>query len=403
MTWLDLVLKQHEELESPLSFWRWSALAAISAVVKDQVYLDQQLYKLYPNIYVMLHARSGLKKGPPVNFAKKLVGMVNNTRIITGRASIQAILQELGTGYTKPDGSVINKAVAFICSSELTSSIVEDKVATDILMDLYDRSYNEGDWKSLLKSGNAKLIDPTITMLTATNESHSDEFFGKKDIQGGYYARTFIIYENKRNKINSLIKPLINPPDLNKLVIYLKELAKLKGPFKKLDETPAGEYYHDWYGKLAIRQDEMDDETGTLNRFGDSVLKVAMLLSLAKAPNLEICLDSMQEAIDQCEKLLGNTRRISMGRGGKSQYATQKVMILKKFLERENHQISRAQLLKDMGYHLNYNELDEIMEGFDQSGTVSKEVHGSSIVYIMTDKYVNELSEFFKGRNSKKS
>src|SRR5215203_6897148 len=149
--WLTELVNQHKELESPESFWRWSAIAAISAVVKDQVWLDRQIFNLYPNIYVMLHADSGLKKGPPVSMARQLVKAVNNTRIIAGRSSIQGILKDLGTGYTMPDGKIMMKAVAFICSSELSSSIVGDPVATKILTDLYDRQYNVGEWRSLLK------------------------------------------------------------------------------------------------------------------------------------------------------------------------------------------------------------------------------------------------------------
>ena len=37
-----------------------------------------------------------------------------------------------------------------------------------------------------------------------------------------------------------------------------------------------------------IQSQELKDDTGTLNRFGDSVLKVAMLLSLARVPELYI-------------------------------------------------------------------------------------------------------------------
>ncbi len=170
MNWLDELVAQHVELESPQSFWKWAGLAAISAVVKDRIWMDRQIFKTYPNIYVMLHADSGLKKGPPVNMAKRLVQLVNNTMVITGRSSIQGILKELGTAKTLPGGRVQTNSVAFICSSELSSSIVEDKVATTILTDLYDRSYNVGEWQSLLKMESFKLKDPTITMLTATNE-----------------------------------------------------------------------------------------------------------------------------------------------------------------------------------------------------------------------------------------
>src|SRR5690606_28300861 len=119
--------------------------AAISAVIKDNVWLDRaKVFKTYGNIYVMLHADSGLKKGPPVSMAKQLVKQVNNTRIITGRSSIQGILKEMGSAQTQPGGKVLTKSVVFVCSSELSSSIVEDKVATKILTDLYDRQYNEG-------------------------------------------------------------------------------------------------------------------------------------------------------------------------------------------------------------------------------------------------------------------
>ena len=324
MTWLDKLLSQHNELESPTNFWLWGGMAAISATVKDNVWLDRQIYNLYPNIYVMFHAESGLKKGPPISMAKQLVKGVGGTRIISGRSSIQGILKELGTAQTQPGGKVINKSCAFICSSELTSWIVEDKVATDILTDLYDRQYNMGEWKSLLKMEQFTLKDPTITMLTATNEAHSEDFFGKKDIHGGYFARTFVISENRRNRANSLLVPLTNPPNYIEAVEYLKELAKLSGPFAPLatkELTPecsiphaehvtgemnyfseAGLVYQKWYENFITETltEDLRDDTGTLNRFGDSVLKVAMLLALSRSPELYIDPQSMELAIEYC-------------------------------------------------------------------------------------------------------
>lgn len=398
-SWLDEVIEQHKELESPLTFWYWAGLAALSAVVKDNIWLDQQAYKVYPNIYVMLHAKSGLKKGPPVSMANKIVSAVNDTNIIRGRASIQGILKKLGTAYTKPGGIVVNKAVAFICSSELSSSMVEDKAAMDILTDLYDRNYNEGNYESLLKSETFKLKDATLTILTATNAAHSEEFFGKKDIQGGYFARTFIIYADKRNKINSLVYPLDNPPDYEQLSIYPKELSLLRGPFEKLYLSPVGKYYDEWYNDFVTKTAEIEDETGTLNRFGDSVLKVAMLISLSQEPKLEISLSAMEQAIEQCEKLIGHTRRVTMGKRGRSNFANQKVMIIEKLMKREPHMITRAQLMMDMHYHLNASELDEIMTGFQQSGMIVSEMQGSTQLYVMPDSHVDKLKDWLAGRD----
>jgi len=423
MSWLQSIIKQHEELESPVSFWYWSAIAALSAVVKDQVWLDRQIYNLYPNIYVMLHAESGLKKGPPISMARQLVKPVNNTRIISGRSSIQGILKDLGTAYTQPGGKIQTKSVAFICSSELSSSIVEDKVATKILTDLYDRQYNVGEWRSLLKMETFELKDPTITMLTATNEAMSEDFFTRSAIQGGYFARTFIIYEKESKVSNSLIYPLSNPPNYTTSADYLKQVAKLHGQFhpiaqiEKNDEfryrkvkhgrdvyfNEVGVIYDDWYEnfKELVKVSERD-ETGTLNRFGDSVLKVAMLLSLAQEPTLFLKREAMVEAITESEKLLGNVRKTTMGRHGISQSSLLKTMIIMELLNRENHQVTRTVMMKKMWQHYeNSVEFDDIMQSFDASGMISTNNIGNQIVYTMPANQVEELKVYMAGKSGK--
>ena len=424
MTWLDKLLSQHSELESPTNFWLWGGMAAISAIVKDNVWLDRQIYNLYPNIYVMFHADSGLKKGPPISMAKQLVRAVNNTRIISGRSSIQGILKELGTAQTQPGGKVNAKSNAFICSSELTSSIVEDKVATDILTDLYDRQYNIGEWRSLLKMESFNLKDPTITMLTATNQAHSDDFFGRKDIHGGYFARTFVISESKRNRANALIAPLRNPPKYNELTDYLKDIAKLSGAFAPLASqeeseehairhieletgevnyfSEAGLIYQRWYEEFIDQMESQDfkDDTGTMNRFGDSVLKVAMILSLARSPELYIDAESMTRAIGYCEKLVGNIREMTRGKKGLSESKSIKSLIIEELFKRANHQVSRAMLLKRMWMHYrDANEFDEIMLSFDQSGMIKTETIGNQIIYVMPTTQVEELERHYAGKN----
>lgn len=200
MTWLTNLVNQHKELEAPQSFFYWSALAALSAVVKDNVWVDRQFFKQYLNVYVMLHAPSGLKKGAAISMARQLyTNVYGDSGIYVGRSSIQGILKDMGQAQSRPDGTIDRKSTAFICSSELTSSLVEDKVVTDILTDLYDRNWNSSAWRNLLKMESFSLSSPTVTMLTATNEAMSEDFFLQKAVSGGFFARTFIVYETKRN------------------------------------------------------------------------------------------------------------------------------------------------------------------------------------------------------------
>jgi hypothetical protein len=396
-SWLDLVVSQHVESEAPSSFWRWSALCAISAVLKDKVWIDRHYYKLYPNIYVMLFAHSGLKKGPPVNMARVLVENVNNTRVINGRASIQGILKKLGTAETKPGGYIINSSCGFICSSEMASSMVEDKAAMTILTDLYDRNYRSGNWESLLKMESFILKDPTVTLLGATNEAHSNEFFTKQDINGGFFARTFFIHESHAQTRNSLMYAPAVIPNYKELSCYLKELANLSGEITVTED--AKKYMNDWYLKFwkDIEIQNFNDPTGTVNRFQDSVLKVAILTSLGRTPNMTLGQEAIEESIGHCEKLIGNIRRATLGTGSGT-FGGQKKIAIMELVERDNHSVSRAQLHKKFWMHASLAEWTEIMAQLQIAGISNIETIGNQIIYTMTDKQVLDWTNHFAGR-----
>lgn len=407
MSWIEEVLKSHEEVETPQSFYFWSGLCAISAVLKDNVFLNRGgAYILYPNIYVILHADSGLKKGPAINLAKDLVKRTNNTKLISGRSSIQGILKKLGTGQSQPGGRVEQKSAGFICSSELSSSLVDDPAALTILTDLYDRNYNAGEWESLLKMEQFNLIDPTVSLLGGINEAHSETFFEKKDIQGGFLARTFIVHEKEEQNINSLSRRITNPPDKDKLVDYLKLLGTLRGPVKEFSDdknelTATGKIYDDWYNsyKTEIKSLGIKDETGTLNRFGDSVIKVALLLSLSRRPVLEIDPCDMLKAIEVSQKLIGNVRAATLGKNGISNSAKIKKLIINELMTRENNQISRVMLMKKLWLHFSDpTEFDELMLSFDHAGMIKTEVMGNQIIYRMPEEQVQEMQRFLMGK-----
>ena len=403
--WIQKVVNQHAEVESPRNFWYWSAIATISAVVKDNVWLDRGgLYKLYPNIYVMLHADSGLKKGPPVALAKQIVRRVNNTRIISGRSSIQGILKELGTAETKPGGHILKKSVGFIVASEFSSSLVSDPAAMTILTDLYDRHYNEGEYRSLLKMETFELRDPTITMLVATNEAHFEDFVAKKDVQGGFMGRTFVIAEHEVQRLNPLITKLENPPNLEELIEYPKTLTKLNGEFQPLAGTLAGKLYEEWYHEFytAIRVAQYKDDTGTVQRFGDSVLKVAMLLSLATDTNLVISEDNMAEAIAVCEKLVGDIRKTTLGKKAMDDSANKKALIINELLSRENHQVTRNVILKKYWMHFNSDEFDNLLKSLEDAGMVKLSSVGNQILYEMPPQVAKDMKEYLAGKNKKR-
>lgn len=395
-SWIDEIVDSTVEAESPERFQYWASVAALSAVVKKNVYLDKFYYKLYPNIYVMLVGKSGVRKGNPVTLAKKLVAEAESSRIIQGRGSIQAIIQEMGKAHSVNGGGVMKDANAFIVSGELDALFVKDPEAMTILTDLYDTHAHEPEWKNTLKSGKDILKNPCITLLGGTNEEHFRSAVAEKDVKGGFIARTLIVLESKRRTINDLMDPPKRVPDVECLSKYLKELAKIEGKFTVDPEAKA--IYREWYKQLAMMNHE--DNTGTVERIGDTVLKVSMLVSLAYDFDLVIRPEHVQEGIDKCIECLSGTKQVTMG-AGKSEFAEPTALVLKELLDRPNNEVTRKQLLSKYWGTFDSIILDRVMETITQTGAVTAtQVRGKAdITYRMDKKAVEAYKRFKKEVN----
>lgn len=308
MSWLDSLLKATEESEAPERYFLWSGLATISAVARKNVWLNRHFYKLYPNVYVVLiSAKSGARKGIPISIAKKLLEEVNLCRIISGCNSIQGMIQELGNQKTLESGAVIGEAHGIMLSDEFDSFLTDDPKSLTYLTALYNTHEHEKGWEKTLKDAKIKLKSPCLTMLVASNEMLFDSVVKRKDIEGGFIGRTALVREAKARGINSLVEPPKTLIDFTALSTRLVEISKIKGEFKwTLD---GGVLFDKWY--KATQAEDKDDRTGTYNRLGDQVAKVAMLFSLSRKDDLWLEVEDIEFAIEKCEECAAVASRIT--------------------------------------------------------------------------------------------
>lgn len=391
-SWLETLLSMVDEAESPAQYWRWAALSAISAVVKNNVSLDRHIYRLYPNIYVILVGKSAIKKGPPIALARNLVARVDNTRVIGGRASIQGIVKELASTYTTSKNRTITDSCGFIVSSEFASSLVEDPAATNILLDLYDGDYHKDGWKNTLKgSAQETLVNPSITLLSGSNETNLKDIISAKERTNGFVGRIFFIPASRRHTINSLVYAPKVGLDPENLAGYLRELAQLKGEFAWSKD--GGAYYDEWYQALAKQIDEDDsDETGTTNRLGDHVLKVAMLLHLARCQSLVLEKRDILDAIEACQPLIKAAADITLGQGSKKDKISP-ATLLKDLLYVKEHSLSREAWARKYWREITINEFDTLVESLRQTGGVEKYIVNNEVHWRMTDWAIQVYSE----------
>ena len=164
--------------------------------------------------------------------------------------------------------------------------------------------------------------------------------------------------------------------------------------------TNAGLVYEEWYATFKKEIKGYKDPTGTINRFGASVLKVAMLLSLSREPKLEIHEEAMDEAIQICTKLVGNARKVTFGRaeGDVSDGNRKKILILE-LMQRETHEISHTHLNKKFWMQGTTKEWEETALSLASAEIIEIiPVEGQTVNYRMTEKAYTEIKESLDGR-----
>lgn len=387
MKWIEEILKATEESESPRSFFFWSALCAISAVVKNKVYLDKHYYKLYPNVYVMLVAASGLRKGIPIALAKQMVKSVDNTRIISGRNSVQGIIKDLSMTVTAPGKPPIRDACGFIVSGEFSTVLIRDPEALTILTDLHDGHYNP-EWKNTLKgTGVEELKGVNITVLGALNQTHFQDMISQKEVTGGFIARTMIVEEHRRARKNPLVDKPESDFNVESHAKWLHELATIEGPFTWEDD--AKEHYRKWY--MAFNPEDHDDKTGTANRIHDQILKVAMLLSLAESKDLRLKLPHIVLAIKACAKFEKTARNVTKGHGGKSEFGPKIKLVVDELVAANSSGVKRSHLLRKHYGDMDAMDLDRVVATLAQAGALKEAKRGSEMVYHPTPILLKEM------------
>ncbi len=389
MSWLEDVLKAVDAVETPRSYLKWACLVAISSVVKDNVFLKKGgVYQLYPNLYVLLVGESGLKKSFATNLAKTLIKKVDNTRIISGRSSIQGIIQDLSNAVTKPGKPPLVKAHGAIISDEFSASLIDDPKTFDIMTNLYDRHYND-EWKNMLKQGTEMLKDVCVTFFTATTPDKFKEMIGATDITGGFIARTVIVKETRRAKKNSLVDDDFIPIDYDKLVEHLVSISKLTGAFTWCEDARSA--FKTWYNDL---EPELDN-TGVLNRIHDTVLKVSMLLSLSRGIDMKITLQDLEDAMILLANYVRDVKDVTEG-VGKSEFAPKIKRFLEVIMTSPEYSITKAAMQRKCWKDFNVYELDVVVETLITAKAITKEQIGSATMFKATKQLLNDYEYMLK-------
>src|SRR5690606_25130030 len=161
---------------------------------------------------------------------------------------------------------------------------------------------------------------------------------------------------------------------------------------------PARNFFRDWQHEWREKHEEnVGDKTGTARRMPDLALKIAMNLTLSQGTGLELEIHNVEEAVEQCTKLLSKKKQVLFAQG-KQQFAYPMKMILAHLSRAPDYKLTRKQLLtRGYGDYDSF-ELDRISETLIDSGAISVKNEGPNKVYRLTTAGVEILAGLLKER-----
>jgi hypothetical protein len=382
-------LKHTSIYESSTSFWKWSAYCSIAAVLRDNCYRRLGEVHVYPNIYVLLLAESAThRKGNPVNLCEKLVASVKNTKIISGRTSIQAVLDELSRGETDTKtGKVLKGGSALFSAPELSAGIVSDQEAVKILTDIYD--FREEYTSRLRGAGSFKIHKVCFSMMAASNLELLKSVYDSGAIFGGLLGRTFLVKPNEFRDSKSLFNVVDVSDSFNSLKEKLREISRLNGEFQFTEM--AIKEYDSWYHPFRKSYQNKPDKSGISGRIHISILKLSMILAANYTRELIVERKHIEEAIEEAMNLVPNYQTFIMAGGG-SPVAEVGSIVLQELAEAEGHRLSRKEILRRHWQKFDSESLDKFITTVQQAGFIDTlPDNAEGIIYKMTQKCYDTL------------
>lgn len=388
LSWIDCLLEATSEAETPTNYIYWAGISIISAVIGPHVYINRGgVYKLSPNTFIMLIGESGLGKGLPISVAKKLVRLVDSTRVIAGRNTIQAIIRDLSQSETSEKNGVpkFKDSRGYIVSGEFATLLQEDKSALPVLTEFYDTHFMS-EWINTTKSaGVDKLTGINITLFGGSTPEHFNDVVPDADVKGGFVGRILTVFAEERSKINPLSDTeMTSEFPYEELANHLKLISQVKGAFKYTKDGKR--LWEEWYTDIRTRK--VHDPTGAVNRLPDNVLKVAMCLSLSRGVELLIHKTDLEEAIEKCMGLTIESRRLTEGKG-RSELASGAKLVIKTLLQAVENKVTKSKLLQMHYGTFDVYELDRIIQTLEVADIIVQSHENGTVINMTTNAIIN--------------
>jgi hypothetical protein len=284
-------------------FRMWTAIFCIAAVLRRKCLLPWGSLTFYPNMYVVLVAPSGARKGtamgPGYDMLQEL-GIKMTAEAITREALIRELSKstesyiDITTGVMKLHSSLT------VFSKELTVFLGYQNF--QLMSDLTDWFDCSNMWTYRTKNQGVDVVDGVwVNLIGATTPAMIETAMSHEAIGGGLTSRIIFVFEHKRGK--SVALPWLSPSDRElraKLLRDLERISMFQGEFS-VDTSFIGDWVP-WYDAQEENPPFNDNRFGGyFDRRAMHLLKLSMILSASHSDSMIITNDDFKRAKDVLE------------------------------------------------------------------------------------------------------
>ena len=311
--WVEAYMHLTRNSEPADLFRRWSALSTLASALQRKCYMNWGPMTFYPNMYVVLIAPPGMRKGtamePAQDFLESIPGVKLAAEAITREALIRELKTSTDTVIDLKTGSMEFHSSLTVHSREFTVFIgYQNHQLMSDLADWYDCRKR---WTYRTKNqGTDELIGVWVNIIGATTPELLKLAMPIDMIGSGLASRIIFIYETTC-KISPT--PWYTKDDLklrDVMVTDLANIATLQGQFTLTEDFI--EFWVNWYTEYRNNPLPFDDLkfSGYFQRRPIHALKLAMILNVSRCDNMIITSEDLQAGINlliQTEKNMKNT------------------------------------------------------------------------------------------------
>jgi hypothetical protein len=282
--------------EVPISYQVVTGLAIIGAVLKRNVYINQELWRVHPNLSLLMIGPSGIGKDTVIDQAVEMLERIGTPEIVSGRTIEMVYEQMLQIG---------DPACCVIPAREVSVFFGQKDYQKGMVQELTDLLSTGGSVDvSIKETGKRKILRPTVTMLAGSTLEWLHRAMPDGSLEGGLWPRFLIVNEAYGSRYVPLIKHSLSKHErdaavggLRKFEILVERIRKKYSvaPREIMILKAAQDLYTNWY---INRLDYFSPMVRPYaNRSRDQVLRVAMISAISRGlPYVEEA--DMQVGID---------------------------------------------------------------------------------------------------------